>query len=34
MFQEGSTKFEREDMQKMYFSPYSEVSWSISPPSL
>ncbi len=21
-------------MQKMYFSPYSELSWSISPPSL
>jgi hypothetical protein len=21
-------------MQKMYFSPYSELSWSISPPSM
>jgi hypothetical protein len=21
-------------MQKMYFSPYSETQWSISPPSL
>jgi piezo-type mechanosensitive ion channel component 1/2 len=34
LFSEGSTKFEREDMQKMYFSPYSEMGWSISPPSL
>jgi hypothetical protein len=34
MFQEGGTKFDRDDMQKMYFSPYSELSWSISPPSL
>ena len=34
MFSEGNTKFEKDDMQKMYFSPYSELSWSISPPSL
>lgn len=34
MYAEGNTKFELENMQKMYFSPYSELSWSISPPSL
>jgi hypothetical protein len=26
--------YEQNKMQKMYFSPYSELSWSISPPSL
>ena len=34
IFAEGGTKFELQNMQKMYFSPYSEVGWTISPPSL
>ncbi|TNV87609.1 hypothetical protein FGO68_gene11570 [Halteria grandinella] len=33
-YAEGSVKFEYPKMQKMYFSPYSEYAWQISPPSL
>ena len=34
LFTPVNVVFENQNMQKMFFSPYSETTWSISPPSL
>ena len=34
LFESESIFFEPSNMQKLYFSPYSDFEWMISPPSL